>query len=100
MSPPQQGAPCVIIMSIIAQVMSVSKSFLLLGEECLNRDIIKNQQVHVYAGARTALTRTFGRTLPDLELHSAGVEPHLSGSLSERMSDRHAHMDSFIRICG
>lgn len=42
---------------------------------------------------RTALTRTFDRTLPDLE-------PHLSGGLSERMSDRHAHMDSFIRICG
>ena len=92
-SPPQQGAPCVIIISIIAQVMSVFKSFLLLGEKCLNRDIIKNQKVHVYAGARTALTRTFDRTLPDLE-------PHLSGGLSERISDRHAHMDSFIRICG
>ena len=54
----------------------------------------------VYAGARTTLTRTFDRTLPDLEPHSAGVKPHLSGSLPERTSDRPAHMDSFIRICG
>lgn len=54
----------------------------------------------VYAGARTALTRTFDRTLPDLEPHSAGVKPHLSGSLPERTSDRLAHMDTFIRICG
>lgn len=47
----------------------------------------------VYAGARTALTRTFDRTLPDSEPHSAGVEPHLSGSLPERTSYRPAHMD-------
>ena len=56
--------------------------------------------VIVYAGARTALTRTFDRTLPDSEPHSAGVEPHLSGSLPERTSDRPAHMESIIRICG
>ena len=43
---------------------------------------------NVYAGARTALTRTFDRTLPDLEPHSAGVKPHLSGSLPEKTSDR------------
>ena len=54
----------------------------------------------VYAGARTALTRTFDRTLPDLEPHSAGVKPHLSGSLPEKTSDMPTHMDSFIRICG
>ena len=57
-----------------------------------NKENVKSP-FYVYAGARTALTRTFDRTLPD-------SEPHLSGSLSERTSDRHAHMDSFIRICG
>ncbi len=42
----------------------------------LKEELAQMQEQIVYAGIKTATTRTRNRTLPDLEPHFAGGKPH------------------------